>query len=135
MRETAVEKKQERRHEVAELADTEAWLEQRLNEQSRTVPVMGRDFEFRPMGTTTVADIVSQVGDGQEDIPLSEMPDLLRKICDLLGEHCTDSALNAEQFGKMPPEVVEGVFMDIAMPEDDGISSEEREKIEQFRNE
>lgn len=116
----------------AESAGTKAWLERRLDEQARTVPVMGRDFEFRPIGTDTVADILEQVEN--EDLSLSQMPGLLRKVRDLLAESCLDDEFDREAWGKVPPDVSQRVFEDVAFPEEE-LSEEDRERVERFLDE
>ena len=126
------EERSAERLEHARSNDTRAWLEQRLNEQTATVPVMGRDFEFRRVGTTRVADTLDMIDGDLDDV--SEMPTLFREMCALLGETCTDPALGAEEFGQMPPDVVERVFEDVAMPEGE-LDEEQRERIDEFRDE
>jgi hypothetical protein len=122
------------RRERARASDTKAWLEGRLNEQTRSEMVMGREFDFRPIGTERVADVLDLVDGDMDDV--SEMPTLLREMCSLLGEVCPDPVMDAQSFGQIPPDVVQRVFEDVAMPEDGAdLDSEERERVDEFLSE
>lgn len=129
--------RQQRSDETIERArgsDTQAWLEQRLDEQTNTVPVMGREFEFRPVGSERVAKTLDLIdGDANVD-DISELPALLREVCSVLGETCTDPAMDAEAFGRLPADVNQRVFEDVAMPEGD-LDPEQRERVDEFRGE
>jgi len=131
-------KQEKRQHR--ENASTKQWLQGQLDEQVRSVPVMGRDFDFRPLGTDAVADVLDYTPDTMPDgedmsgMDLSEMPGLLRKICGLLADACTDPEMDREAWGRVPPDVVERVFEDVAFPEDD-LDRDEMERVQQFRNE
>lgn len=131
MLEAARSEVKEEKEQRRENATTKQWLQGQLDEQTRTVPVMGRDFEFRPLGTDAVADVLDYTPDSVPDgveapddvnpedlggMDLGEMPGLLRKVCDLLADACTDEEMDRESWGRVPPDVVERVFEDVAFP-------------------
>lgn len=141
MLESARQEVKQKRREQTENMSTKQWLQGQLDEQTRTVAVMGRDFDFRPLGTDAVADVLdytpNSVPEDEDDlsgIDLAEMPGLLRKICGLLADACTDPEMDREAWGSVPPDVIERVFEDVAFPEE-GLDRDEMERVEQFRNE
>lgn len=132
--ESTVSRIEQRRRQRAANADTRAWLEGRLQEETQTADLYDREFEFEPIGTAKVADVLELIGDG-EDLSLSEMPTLLRIVCDILGKHCTDPAMDADAWGRVPPDETERVFEEVAMSDDADLDQEELAQIEEFRNE
>ncbi len=112
-----------------ESAGTRAWLEHELDSRSRSVDIYGRTFQFRPIGTTTVTDIVERASTLDDDEDVGQMPKLFRDICAVLGEHCQDDEMDAEAFGQIPPDDVQEIFEEIA------ISDVDQERIERFREE
>ena len=125
-------------HKVDKLADqieatsTKAWLEQQLSQNAREVEIFDRTFMFRPVGTGVITDVVERAqGLGEED-SLGSMPDLFRDICEMLGEHCLDDEMNANEFAQLPPDMVQEVFQDVGVA---NMSAEQQAQVEKFRNE
>ena len=111
-----------------EASATRAWLESELNERSRTVEIYGREFQFRPIGTTTVSDVVERASvlDDGEDI--SAMPKLFKEITEILGKHCLDPDMDAIAFGQIPPDDIQEIFEDVS------VSDIDEDRVEKFRS-
>ena len=124
------EKQEQRRSDVVENAATREWLEQQVEQDTRTVAVAGREFEFTQLGTDKVADTVEMAGDDADD-DLENVPRMLRQVCDVLAEHCLDPVMDREAFGSLPPEAVDDAFNELA---GSMMDADDRERVEQFRN-
>lgn len=124
---------------------TKQWLQERKTFE--TVRVDGRPFEFEEVNTETALEALELAGDGEE-LQLSEMPDLLWRVSEILADHIQDEYLGdtTETVHKgretthgavrwvqnFKPAVLEMVFEDLTSS---GMSSEEIERAEKFLEE
>ena len=129
-RETAREERVRRTLDDADAAGTKAWLEASLAEDARTAEIYGREFTFTPIGTDFVSWTVEVASQAGADDDLGDMPELLRRTCRKLGEHCHDPEMGPEEFLRLPPTMVEGIYEEVASE----LSPEERERAERFRS-
>ncbi len=123
------QKQREQRVETVENLGTKQWLQQSLEDQAKPIPVMGREFMFTPVGNQRVENILELASDEAaqldandvddiEDVDeehLEDMPKFVRSMRETLEEHCTDDYMATEGFKKVPIEVLQKVFEDLAM--------------------
>jgi hypothetical protein len=133
----AEQQRREQRAAAAEGLSTKKWLETKLEEQARPFPVMGREFLFTPVGNERVEEVLrlasqeaAQLDEGDvddlEDVDaehLDDMPEFVRSMRETLEEHCLDEFMAEEGFKKLPLDVLQMVFEDVAMNE--GLSEAE----------
>lgn len=139
------QKKHEQRIEAVENLGTKQWLEQRLEDQATPIPIMGREFLFTPVGNETVEGIIelasNEAGklerDDVDDLAdvesddLDDMPKFVRAMRETLEEHCLDEHMAEKGMKKLPVDVLQQVFEDVAMG--DGLSDTEAERARKFR--
>ena len=92
---------------------TKMWLEQQLHRNSREIEVFNRTFKFKPVGTNIVSETVRRASTADSD-DLGDTPQLLDDICEILGEHCLDDDMGPEEFGQIPPKIIQSVFRELA---------------------
>ena len=139
-------KKREKRVKAVESVGTKQWLETTLEDQAKPVPIMGREFYFTPIGNERVEEVLelgaSEAANVDPDIDdwddidpddLENMPKLVRAMRETLKEHCTDEYMATEGMGKLPLDVLERVFEDVA--EGGQLSESQAERARRFRHE
>ena len=124
--------KKEEERQNAEHSGTRAWLESELESRSVEAEVFDRTFEFLPIGTMTVVDILERSATLEDGEDVEAAPKLFRDICQILGEHCTDPEMDAEAFGMLPGKELQQVFESVGVSD---MEEEELDRIENFRGE
>lgn len=147
MRDEAAKREQEMAADTLENLSTKEWLETELEGQAQPYRIMGREFMFKPIGNERVEDILrlanTEAADlDQEDVEdledvdtehLDDMPKFVAAMREALEENCLDEYMATEGMGKLPLEVLQRVFEDVAMGGD--ISNEQAERARKFREE
>ena len=143
--EQARQKQREERLEAVENLSTKKWLETKLEEQAQPYPIMGREFLFTPVGNERVEELLemaSQEAANLEDRDVEDLDDLdpndldddsafVREMRQTLEEHCLDDYMAEEGLKKLPLDVLQRVFEDVAMGE--GVSDPQAERARKFR--
>ena len=144
-RQQAVQKEREQRVQAVENLSTKKWLESKLEDQAQPYPIMGREFMFTPVGNERVEEILELASqeaanlddDDVEDLEdvgsddLDDMPRFVRAMRETLEEHCMDDFMAQEGLKKLPLDVLQRVFEDVAMGE--GLSETQAERAQKFR--
>lgn len=127
--EEATEKETKERKQAVEGLSTKQWLQQELEGQSKPVPIMGREFHFTPVGNQRVEEILELASkeaanldrddvDDLEDVDsddLDDMPKFVRSMRETLEEHCLDEYMAEKGMKKIPLDILQMVFEDVAM--------------------
>lgn len=147
MRDEAAKREQEMAADTLENLSTKDKLEKSLEKSAHTHPVMGIDVRFKPIGNERVEkvlrlanteaaqldqDDIEDVGDVDVD-NLEDMPKFIAEMRDTLAEACLDGYMAREGLGKVPLEILQMVFEDVAMGGD--LTPEQAEEVQKFRNE
>lgn len=141
----AEKKEQQERKKVVEGLGTKQWLQSKLEDQAKPVPIMGREFRFTPVGNEQVEEILELANneaadldrDDVEDLDdvdsedLNDMPKFVRSMRETLEEHCMDEYMSEEGLKKLPLDVLQMVFEDVAMGQ--GLSPDRAERTQKFR--
>jgi hypothetical protein len=115
-----------------EAASVKQRLEQKRDEQRRTVKVLGESVEFKPVGIGLQREAMKlrqRALNGDDDEAEVELVDL---IFDTLEEHSVDPDMDAEWWGAFQFGTIREVFESLVLND---LSDEEREQIESFRGE
>lgn len=122
-------------------ASTKSWLESKLDEQAKPVPIFDREFLFRPIGSAVAEEIMELASkelpsdaeslDDVDPEDMQDMPEMLRRMRETLAEHCLDDEMGAAAFGRLPLDMLEELFEEVAAGGD--LSPQERERVDQFR--
>jgi hypothetical protein len=140
------EKEREEIQDAEEALTTEQWLESELNEQSNTVEIYGRDFEFRPIGSKTVEDVTKLFGDEVENLDIDadnpqdidpddledsaeDIPKTMWTLRHELADHCIDEEMDADAFGRIPPQDLVQIFERAAA----SLTPDDAERAKRFR--
>lgn len=129
MRDEAATRARDRAADTLENLGTKEWLEKKLEEQAQPYPVMAREFMFRPIGNERVEEILDLANneaanldrDDVEDLEdvdtedLDDMPKFVRGMRETLEDACLDDYMATEGMGKLPLDVLQRVFEDVAM--------------------
>lgn len=147
MRDEAAKRERDRTVDALDNLSTKEQLEQKLERSAQTYPVMGIDVRFQPIGNERVEDVlrlanaeaaqldqedIDDVGDVDVD-NLEDMPKFIAEMRETLAEACLDEYMAREGLGKVPLEVLQRVFEDVAQGGD--LTAEQQENIRKFRNE
>jgi len=146
MYEAKKEKEREEIQDAEEALTTEQWLESKLDEQSNTVEIYGRDFEFRPIGSKTVEDVTKLFGDEVENLDIDadnpqdvdpedlegsaeDIPKTMWTLRHELADHCIDEEMDADAFGRIPPDDLVQIFERAAA----SLTPDDAERAKRFR--
>lgn len=126
------EHKREKATELAEAGGTKAWLERKLAENSVTVAIYDREFEFIPMGTDETTEVIERAQGLDDDEDIGDAPALFRDVKQKMADHALDPEADAEFFGKLPTGELQSAFEALGAADMD---EDAAERAEQFRDE
>ena len=117
--------------EAREAASVKQRLEQRVREQRRTVDVLGEPVEFEPVGVGVSREAIrlrQRALDGSAEAEAG----LIDLVFETLAGHATDPEMDEDWWGQFQMQTIQEAFEQLVMTD---VSPEEREQIEQFRDE
>ena len=143
LREELANREQEREEELAENLSTKERLQRRLDEQTVDAEILDEPVEFRKPGAgmqkRAIRISAQYEGVDEDEIPPEDTLEIVDFMTESLAELSVDDELDEEFWDQFGFDDLEGTFEQVLLSfgdvEEDLLPDEDRDEIEEFRDE